>query len=499
VTPAADPVVVRGVPLEEVLRRIDAPQLAGDASGVVVRSVTFDHRDVVPGALHCCLPGANTDGRRFAAAARRAGAVALLSEAPIDWSAEGQALHGEGATAAPVAEVVVAAGTARAAMANAACALEGDPAGSLSMVGVTGTNGKTTVVHLVRSVLEGAGRPTEAIGTLSGARTTPESPLLQRMLAEARDSGKAAVAMEVTSHALVQHRVDGIRYDVAAFTNLSQDHLDYHGDMASYFAAKASLFTPERCVVAVVNADDPYGRRLLHHPLVPTRAFSMADAEDLEVGPMSSRFRWRGHEVQLGLGGGFNVANALAAAAVAHEAGIGAHEIASGLSAAEPVAGRFEPVANELGLAVVVDYAHTPDGLASVLGAARHAVAGLPAARVIVVFGCGGNRDRGKRPMMGHVATTLADVAILTSDNPRDEDPAAIMDEVRSGCDGTAQLVVEEDRRAAIAVAVRTAKPGDVVVVAGKGHETTQEVAGRLLPFDDREVARGLLEELAGR
>ena len=485
------PVAVRGIPLEEVVRRVGEASVRGQISGVVVRSVTFDHREAAPGALHCCLPGAQTDGRRFAGDARRAGAVAFLSEAPIDWGPE------DGG-AAPVVEVLVPEGASRAAMAAAACALEGDPASTMSMIGVTGTNGKTTVVHLVASIFEVCGRSTEVIGTLSGTRTTPESPHLQRLLAEARDAGRAAVAMEVTSHALVQHRVDGIRYDVAAFTNLSQDHLDYHGDMASYFAAKASLFTPERAVVAVVNADDPYGRRLLQDPLVPTRTFSMSDASALDVGAMSSRFRWKGHDVRLRLGGTFNVANALAAAAITLEAGVGPGEVAAGLSAAGPVAGRFEAVPNPLGLSVVVDYAHTPDGLASVLGAARHVVEGHRGARVVVVFGCGGDRDRAKRPVMGHVATTLADVAVLTSDNPRSEDPVTILDEVRAGCDGDAVLIVEEDRRAAIGAAIGAARPGDVVVLAGKGHETTQEIGGRFVPFDDREVAREALGRAAG-
>jgi UDP-N-acetylmuramoyl-L-alanyl-D-glutamate--2,6-diaminopimelate ligase len=474
-----------GVPLGDILDRLAAlsPRLRGDPTGVVVRAVTFDHREVVPGALHCCLPGQRTDGRRFAGPARAAGAVAFLAEAPIDESS----LSADGP---PFVEILLPAGQARTAMALAACALEGDPAAALEMVGVTGTNGKTTVTHLVQSVLVADGRRTAVIGTLSGARTTPESPHLQHRLAEARGDGCVAVAMEVTSHALVQQRVDGIRFDVAAFTNLSQDHLDFHGDMERYFQAKAMLFTPQRAVQAVVNGDDEHGRRLLEAAGVPTVAFHLADAEDLDLGATSSRFRLRGRPVRLRLGGAFNVANAVAAGAVATSLGVAADVVADGLSAADPVPGRFEPVPNDRGFSVVVDYAHTPDGLTSVLTAARGAAAG---GRVVVLFGCGGDRDRAKRPLMGHVATTLADVAVLTSDNPRSEDPDAIVADVRRGCDGPATLVVEPDRTAAVVAAISLAVPGDVVVLAGKGHETTQELADRTIHLDDRELAAAAL------
>jgi UDP-N-acetylmuramoyl-L-alanyl-D-glutamate--2,6-diaminopimelate ligase len=477
------------VPLADLLRRIPEAAVHGAAAGVLVSAVTFDHREVRPGALHCCLPGTRTDGRRFAADARRAGAAALLSEQPLD----------DGVAAGAV-EILVPEGHARAAMALLACAFEGDPATAMTTVGVTGTNGKTTVTFLLRSILEAAGWPTAVVGTLSGARTTPEAPHLQRQLAELRDAGCRAVAMEVSSHALVQQRVDGIRFDVAAFTNLSQDHLDFHGDMESYFQAKASLFTTERAVRAVVDADDPYGRRLLADPALPTVGFGMADAEALEVGPTASRFRWRGEEVRLAMGGSFNVANALAAASVAAVLGVPSDLVAAGLGEARPVPGRFEPVDNDLGFSVLVDYAHTPDGLESVLRAARQAAAD-GAGRVIVLFGCGGDRDQGKRPLMGHVATTLADVAVLTSDNPRSEDPEAIIAEVRGGCDGAAALVVEPDRARAVDAAIGAASPGDVVVLAGKGHETTQEVADRTIHLDDRELAREALERaaLAGR
>jgi UDP-N-acetylmuramoyl-L-alanyl-D-glutamate--2,6-diaminopimelate ligase len=493
VIPVAGAERVRDVALSEILDRLPAAEVRGEVSALRINAVTFDHRDVAPGALHCCLPGARTDGRLFAGAARRAGAVALLAEGPLD-PADLAPPPGSATGLPPAVEVLVRSGEARPAMAIAACALEGDPSAALQMVGVTGTNGKTTVTFLVRSILAAAGQETEVIGTLSGARTTPESPHLQRLLADARDRGAMAVVMEVTSHALVQHRVDGIRFDVVAFTNLTQDHLDFHGDMESYFAAKASLFDPVRAVRGVVNADDGYGERLLAKSSIPLARYSLDQAEELVVGPMSSRFRWRGHQVLLGLGGEFNVSNALAAACVAAEMGVPDALVADGLTQAQPVPGRFEPVANELGLSVVVDYAHTPDGLSSVLRAARQALGPEgQAGRVIVVFGCGGDRDRAKRPLMGHLATTLADIAVLTSDNPRSEDPAAIIDDARRGCDGAAVLHIEADRPEAVWLAIAEARQGDVIVIAGKGHETTQELAGRTIEMDDRELARRAL------
>jgi UDP-N-acetylmuramoyl-L-alanyl-D-glutamate--2,6-diaminopimelate ligase len=478
----------RLVPLPEILARLPGAHIRGDAGTVTVTSVTFDSREVRAGALHCCLPGDHADGREFAAAARRAGAVALLSEGPLETGAAGGAV-----------EIEVAPGGGRAAMALAACAFEGDPATSLRMIGVTGTNGKTTVTHLVRSVLEANGWPTAVIGTLGGVRTTPESPHLQRALRTAVDHGRTAVAMEVTSHALVQRRVDGICFDVAAFTNLTQDHLDFHGTMEDYFEAKASLFTPGRAALGVINADDPYGARLLARAPIPLVEFSLARARVLDVGATASRFLLAGREVSLRLGGTFNVANALCAAAIAEALGVPADAVVGGLEAVGPLPGRFEPVRNDLGFAVLVDYAHTPAGLEEVLGAARAALKGQGGSRLIVVFGCGGDRDRAKRPVMGHIATRAADVAVLTSDNPRSEDPLQIIGEVRAGCDGPAELRVEPDRDAAIGLAISLAGEGDVVVVAGKGHETSQEFADRVVHFDDREVAAGYLEERRGR
>ncbi|MGA3351611.1 MAG: UDP-N-acetylmuramoyl-L-alanyl-D-glutamate--2,6-diaminopimelate ligase [Acidimicrobiales bacterium] len=478
---AATSQVAPQVPLEDFAARLHPVQVIGSLGGVVVSSVTYDHRSVTPGALHCCLVGERVDGHEFAPAAALKGAVAFVCERLLEDEA------------ASVVQLLVGPGGARRAMALAACVLWGDPASSLKTVGVTGTNGKTTTTYFLRAVLEEHGWPTAVIGTLGGPRTTPEAPDLQRALAHARDSNRSAVALEVSSHALAQHRLDGYRHDVVVFTNLSQDHLDYHGTMQAYFEAKELLFTPEHAFRAVVNEDDPFGRRLLETVAIPVGAFSIGQAEQLDVGLEESRFRLDGEPVRVRPGGEINVRNALAAAAAARALGVPAATIAAGLSAATGPAGRLEAVPTDIGVEVVVDYAHTPAGLMEILKAAR-AEAGPRSGKVIVVFGCGGDRDRDKRPMMGSVATKLADVAVLTSDNPRSEDPDAIIAEVRAGCDGTARLVIEPDRRRAIAAALEFAGGGDVVVVAGKGHETVQEIGDRLIEFSDRQV---LAEELA--
>jgi UDP-N-acetylmuramoyl-L-alanyl-D-glutamate--2,6-diaminopimelate ligase len=377
-------------------------------------------------------------------------------------------------------------------MAEAAASMHGYPARDLQMVGVTGTNGKTTVTQLVRSILDISGRPTGVIGTLTGERTTPESPVLQGLLADLRDQGRYAVAMEVSSHALAQQRVDGIMFDVAAFTNLSHDHLDHHATMDDYFAAKASLFEPSRARRGVVNLDDPWGERLWRDARIPLVPVRRSDASDIRAAVGRIDFRWRGQAVTLSLGGQFNVDNALMAAAIASELEVEDDAVVAGLAQASPVPGRMEVIADGEPFSVVVDFAHTPAGLEVLLSSARQLTSG----RVICVFGCGGNRDRAKRPLMGEVAGRLADVSVLTSDNPRDEDPLAIIAEVRAGMDGSSELVVEPDRAAAIEAALGQARRGDLVVIAGKGHETTQTTGGRRVPFDDRAEARTALARL---
>lgn len=483
--------------LSRLLGEVDARAVRGDPEGAEIVAIVHESGAVMPGSLFCCVPGARADGHDFAAAAVAAGAAALLVERFVD---------------VDVPQVLV--DDARSAMAPLAAALHGHPSERMAVVGITGTNGKTTTTYFLRSVLEAAGRRAAVIGTLSGGisrsgghsgpGTTPAAPELQAHLGELAGEGFEAVAMEVSSHALVQHRVDGVRFAVAVFTNLSQDHLDLHGTMDDYFAAKASLFVPERAAVAVVNADDPWGRRLLESPRLPTRPFSLGDAVGLEVDRMGSSFVWEGEPVRLRLAGTVNVANAIAAAAAARELGVDAGAVAAGLSSLASVPGRNEPVDRGQPFTVLVDYAHTPAALEQTLvGARAIAHAGVPAGvagpgRVLIVFGCGGDRDRAKRPLMGEVATRLADLVVLTTDNPRSEDATAIAGEVRAGVRRPEVLVEEPDRRAAIAVALESARPGDVVVLAGKGHETTQVTGTGTHPFDDRAVAAEVLGKMSG-
>jgi UDP-N-acetylmuramoyl-L-alanyl-D-glutamate--2,6-diaminopimelate ligase len=441
------------------------------AGEVTVSDIVYDSRQVGPGALFCCVPGQTVDGHRFADAAVEAGAVVLLVEHRL---------------ALDVVQVEVR--DARAAMAPLAAEFWDHPSRALDVVGVTGTNGKTTVTQLLGSILAAGGAEVGVIGTLSGSRTTPEAPDLQAQLAGMRAAGVRAVAMEVSSHALALHRVDGTRFAVSAFTNLGRDHLDFHGTVEAYFQAKARLFEPQRTARAVVNLDDPHGRLLRDAALVPTVGYSLADTTDVELGADGSRFTWRGRALFVPLAGRHNVSNALAAATIAVELGVELDAVAHGLATASPVPGRFEPVETGRAFAVVVDYAHTPDALERALDAARELVPGD--GRVIVVFGCGGDRDRTKRAPMGEVASRLADLTVITSDNPRGEPPLAIIEQVRSGVVPGAEVIVEADRRTAIGVALGAARDGDIVVVAGKGHETTQQVGDVELPFDDRAVAR---------
>jgi UDP-N-acetylmuramoyl-L-alanyl-D-glutamate--2,6-diaminopimelate ligase len=449
------------------------------ADDVEVTDIVLDSRAVTPGALFCAIPGASTDGHLHAPAAVAAGAVALLVERRLDL---------------PVPQLVVP--EARSATAVLAATMYDHPSASMAVIGVTGTNGKTTTTHLLRNVMEAAGRRVEVLGTLSGARTTPEAPDLQRTLAGWRDDGVEVVAMEVSSHALDLHRVDGTRFAVAVFTNLSRDHLDHHGSMEAYFEAKARLFEPALSDLAVVNLDSPYGRLLADAAALPTDGYRLEEAIDLHLDAAGSTFTWRGHPVHLGMGGAFNVENALAAAHAASLLGVADGTIAEGLSRPVVVPGRFELVAAGQPFAVVVDYAHTPDGLDQLLTAADDLVTSGPAGergRVVVVFGCGGDRDASKRPAMGEVAAERADIVVLTADNSRHEETAAIIEAVKQGFERVhprraADLVVEPDRRAAIALALGAGRPGDVVLVAGKGHETTQDIGGVVTPFDDRLV-----------
>jgi UDP-N-acetylmuramoyl-L-alanyl-D-glutamate--2,6-diaminopimelate ligase len=497
---------------------IEVIESVGDPSSVEVSGISHDSRRVVPGDLFFCVPGRVSDGHVHAAEAVDRGAIGLLCEHFIPEL-----------IAQDVVQTRIAPGTMRPVMARLAASFYGYPARDLLMIGVTGTNGKTTVTQLLGDLLSAAGRPTNVMGTLSGTRTTPEATEVQRLLAGVRDRQKSdgqrhAVAMEVSSHALVQSRVEGIHFDVAVFTNLSHDHLDYHKTMEQYFEAKAMLFTPSRALRGVVQADDPWGRRLLEQARIPTVAVHHADATDVVLRPGSSAFTWRGQRITTPLTGAINVDNALLAAEAAlalEELDLGPEEVARAMAHLAPVPGRLQVIAAPGGrgggdaspaaapaagspthdspsFTVLVDYAHTPAGLEVVLGEAR----GLaPSGRVLCLFGCGGNRDRAKRPLMGAAAAQLSDLAVVTSDNPRDEDPLAIIDEVLTGIPGgraNPQVVVEPDRGVAIRLVLDAARPGDIVVIAGKGHETYQEIGGQRLPFDDAVEARRALSARFG-
>lgn len=455
--------------------------VVGDGS-VVVRDVTRDSAEVREGSLFCCIVGARFDGHDFAAAAVDAGAVALLTERELPL---------------PVTQLLVP--DSRAAMGPLAAELWGHPSGTrhqpgLAVVGVTGTNGKTTTVALIAHVLERLGVRCGMIGTLTGERTTPDATELQALLRGFADDGHDAVAMEVSSHALDLHRVDGTWFRVAVFTNLGVDHLDFHGTPERYFDAKARLFDPRFTDTAVVNIDDVHGRLLRDAATVDVVGYSLDDVGGLEMSSSGSTFAWRGHDVRLPLAGRFNVSNALAAAEAVRALGHDAAAIAAALSDAVAPPGRFETIDEGQPFAVVVDYAHTPDALANLLATGRELAA--PDGRLRVAFGCGGDRDRTKRPEMGRIASELADDVVVTSDNPRSEDPAAIIAAVTAGA--TAPVRTEIDRRVAIASVLAAAAPGDVVVIAGKGHETTQTIGDDVEPFDDRAVARAWLRGRSG-
>ncbi|HSK50178.1 MAG TPA: UDP-N-acetylmuramoyl-L-alanyl-D-glutamate--2,6-diaminopimelate ligase [Solirubrobacterales bacterium] len=473
--------------LDELAGAVPAPRVLG-AGSAEVTALAYDSRKVHPGTLFFCVPGEKVDGHEFGPGAVADGAAALVVERELEVT---------------VPQLLVP--DARAAMAPLAARFWGEPSRELQVVGVTGTNGKTTTAFLVREILEAGRTACGLLGTVKQVvggveeeveRTTPEAIELQATLRRMVAAGDRACAMEVSSHALTLHRCDAIEFEVAIFTNLTQDHLDFHADMEEYFQAKRRLFEfgPQ---TAIVNVDDPYGRRLAEEfeCLTFSAEGAAADFSAREVGfdAGGARFLVGETEVRTGLPGHFNVANALGAFAAAVALGVPAHQAAAGLARASRVPGRFEPVDEGQRFAVLVDYAHTPDSLENVLLAARRLTEG----RLISVFGAGGDRDRDKRPKMGRVGAELSDLAIVTSDNPRSEDPEAIVAEVAAGAPEGTGVEVEVDRRAAIARALALAEPEDTVVIAGKGHEQGQEFAdGRKIPFDDREVAREELRKL---
>jgi UDP-N-acetylmuramoyl-L-alanyl-D-glutamate--2,6-diaminopimelate ligase len=475
------------VKLDQLAAVAETARIAGEAS-VEIGALAYDSRRVRPGTLFFCVPGEKVDGHEFAPAAIAAGAAALVVERELDLD---------------VPQVLVA--DARAAMAPLAARFERDPTTELKVVGITGTNGKTTTAFLIREILEVAGTRCGLLGTVKQVvggveeeveRTTPEAIDLQATFRRMLDGGDRACALEVSSHALALHRCDAIRFELALFTNLTQDHLDFHADMEDYFRSKRLLFEmgPK---VAIVNVDDEYGHRLAGEFECITFSAEGGEADfsahEVSLDATGATFTVGELALRTRLPGDFNVANALGAFAAVVALGVDPEVAAAGLAEAAPPPGRFEPVDEGQPFVVLVDYAHTPDSLENVLRAARRLTPG----RLIAVFGAGGDRDREKRPKMGRAAAELSDLAIVTSDNPRSEDPDAIVAEILTGIDERGGVEVEVGRRAAIALALARARPGDTVVIAGKGHEQGQEFEdGRKVSFDDREVAREELRRL---
>ncbi len=483
--------------LEQLLQTVPRARLRGDGR-VEVRRIVLDSRHVRPGDLFAGVPGGTVDGRRYFREALERGAAALLAPS-------GSRLP-EGVPAITAPEV-------RPAVGLLAAALNGFPSRDLALIGITGTNGKTTTAYMIREVVRHVHRRMGMLGTVQyeigdrcipAGRTTPEAPDIQSMLREMIRAGCDSAVLEVSSHALHQHRTTGTDFDVAVFTNLSRDHLDYHPTMEDYFEAKSFLFTAlgrgEKPGVAVINADDPWGARLLTHPdlraetlTYGTVASAMIRAGEILLNGVRSDFQvetpWGAAAVRLPMPGYFNISNALAAIAACGQLGIAPHEAAAALARMRAVPGRVEPIAGAVGFRVLVDYAHTPDALHHVLQMLKPTCEG----RLTVVFGCGGDRDREKRAMMGSVAGGSADRVVITSDNPRSEPPDAICRDIQSGLPPHTDAVVELDRARAIERAIEEAGPGDLVLIAGKGHETVQECADTIIPFDDREIAAAAL------
>ncbi|HXF76280.1 MAG TPA: UDP-N-acetylmuramoyl-L-alanyl-D-glutamate--2,6-diaminopimelate ligase [Methylomirabilota bacterium] len=511
--------------LNEFLRIEEVEEAEGNLDQEI-SGLAYDSRKVEAGKVFFAIPGEQADGHRFIAEAVRRGAAAVVFSRPGNW---------------PAAPASVRVKDSRRAMGLWAAHFFGQPSRKLKLVGVTGTNGKTTLTYLIESVFRAAGLTPGVIGTINyrypghempSHHTTPESLDIEELLAEMAQAGVKSVAMEVSSHALVQERVRGLDFDIGVFTNLSRDHLDYHRDMDDYFSAKSRLFTDylkasaKPGKAAVIFAEDPRGQELIakvrEHGLT---AWSYGIGAQWDVHPVGvstdgagARGTVRAREVEIeiesSLIGAANLQNILGAVAVGRALGLSADSIGRGIRDLKTVPGRLERVENPLGISILVDYAHTPDALEKVLGAVRP----LTGRRVIAVFGCGGDRDRGKRPVMGEIAARLSDVVILTSDNPRTENPLAIIEEIEAGVKKTGMkkfrvagfesqvdaieaasgYCAEPDRRAAIGIAVRMARPGDLILIAGKGHEDYQILGATKIHFDDREVAREEARRRAG-
>lgn len=470
---------------------------------VSVQNIRYDSRKVGPGDMFVALRGTASDGHRFIQTAMHAGAIVVVVD--DDAALPDTLFMHEG-----VLKVVVP--DARAALARLSANFYGRPGDTLTLVGVTGTNGKTTTTHLVRSIMEAHGQKSGLVGTIEyriggqvipATHTTPESLELNALLADMVQQGCTAAVMEVSSHALAMHRVDGMKFRAGVFTNLTQDHLDYHGTMEEYFRVKKRLFEQlGDDAVAVVNDDDAYGRRMVEGSAARVITYGTGGGADvqataiaLSVGGSRCTISYGEDalEIRSSLTGRFNIANILAAYATGIGLGIPAETVRAGIAQVQAVRGRFEQIVAPAGWTAVIDYAHTPDALENCLHTIREIMPG--GSRIITVFGCGGNRDRGKRPVMGRIATTLSDVTIITSDNPRNEDPEMIIREILAGAGGANNVRTEADRRKAIRLALTDARPGDVVLVAGKGHETYQVVSDTKHHFDDREEVEAFIRE----
>ncbi len=477
--------------LRELAKATMYERLIG-AGDTPIQKIGYNSRNTAPGELFCCVVGTFSDGHDYAAQAAAAGAVALVVERELDID---------------LPQLVVP--NTRIAMAEMAAAFYGDPSKEMTMVGVTGTNGKTSTTYMIKAIAESAGAKVGLIGTIRNLvaervieteRTTPESVDLQRILREMKDEGVTLVVMEVSSHSLDQHRVHGIEFDIGVFTNLTHDHLDYHKTVENYLAAKKKLFAQSKR--AVLNADDPHFEDMAEGLAIPVTTFGVREqadffAADIDIAPRGVQFELRadGKTTQLNIGipGLFSVFNALAAAAAASLIGYSNEAIKRGLEHMKSVSGRLEPLPTYgREFTVLLDYAHAPDALENVLTTIR----GFAKARIITLFGCGGDRDHAKRPIMGEIAGRYSDFLVVTSDNPRSEDPYCIIDSIMEGVmkSGCAYVVIE-DRYDAIKFALEHAKKGDIVLLAGKGHENYQEVSGSKRHFDEKEIVAELLSK----
>lgn len=472
---------------------------------VDVRRLQYDSRAVGPGDCFVALRGSGIDGHQFVGTAAERGAKFIVLERD-DAIPDPYCLH------KGIVKIVVA--DTRKALALMSANFFGNPAQALTMVGVTGTNGKTTTTYLLKSVLESAGQRTGLVGTIEyrigddvipATHTTPESLELNELLARMRTNGCQAVSMEVSSHSLHQSRVYGLGYKVAVFTNLTQDHLDYHGSIEEYFAAKKILFdnlSPD--ATAITNADDPWGARIVSSTAATTISYGMSDAATVRA--TNVRLSLDGTSVSVATGGRqaalsiplvgrFNVYNALAAYAAGTALGYGHETIAEGIGAVKNVRGRFERITSPAGWTAIIDYAHTPDALEKCLQTIHEVLPAERRGKIMTVFGAGGDRDRTKRPMMGRVAGNLSDIVIVTSDNPRTEDPQTIIDDIIPGIPAEAAVAREADRRTAIHLALRQAVTGDVILIAGKGHEDYQVIGKEKIHFSDREIVEDFIRQ----